>query len=46
MAVCRAAGMKNALWAALTPTSEQWSIGQLLSELASERQALARQRRK
>jgi hypothetical protein len=43
IAICRAAGMKNALWAALTPTSEKWPIGQLLKELESERQALAGQ---
>lgn len=41
---CRQAGMQNALWAALTPTSEKWSIGQLIAELKAERAAMARQR--
>jgi hypothetical protein len=37
MAVCKKAGMKNALWAALTPTSEKWTLSALLSELSAER---------
>jgi len=40
MAVCKKAGMARALWATLTPTSEKWTIGQLLSELESERRAM------
>ena len=41
MAVCRKTGMKPALWAALTPTSETWPLGRLLEELQAERNALA-----
>ena len=40
MSGCKKAGMKQALWATLTPTSETWPLGQLLSELAAEREAL------
>jgi hypothetical protein len=40
MAVCKQSGMANALWAALTPASEQWTIRQLLAELTAERQAM------
>lgn len=39
---CRQAGMKQALWATLTPTSEGWPLNKLLNELISERQALAK----
>jgi hypothetical protein len=42
MTVCKQAGMKGALWATLTPTSESWSIQQLLAELAAEREALSK----
>jgi len=42
MTVCKQAGMKGALWATLTPTSEGWSVQQLLSELAAEREALSK----
>lgn len=42
MAICRQTGMQQALWATLTPTSERWTLGQLLKELAAERDALAR----
>ena len=38
---CRKAGMKQALWAALTPTSIQWPLKHLLAELDAERRALA-----
>lgn len=41
MAGCRRAGMRQALWATLTPTSEQWPLLQLLKELSAEREALA-----
>ena len=40
IAVCKEAGMMNALWATLTPVSENWSIQQLLEELAAERKAM------
>ncbi len=42
MSGCRKAGMKKALWAVLTPTSEKWGLQQLLSELAAEREALSK----
>lgn len=42
MTGCRKAGMKSALWAALTPTSAGWRLQHLLAELATERQAMAR----
>lgn len=40
MAVCRQSGMKNALWAVLTPTSEQWPLERLIAELDAERRQL------
>ena len=43
MAVCRKAGMKQALWATLTPTSESWRLKELLAELSAEREALRKQ---
>jgi len=33
--------MKGALWAALTPTSEKWTLSALLHELSAERTQLA-----
>ena len=42
MTVCKKAGMMNALWATLTPTSENWTIQQLLAELAAERKAMTK----
>jgi hypothetical protein len=42
MAGYRAAGLPRPLWAALTPTSEQWSLARLLEELAAEAAAFAR----
>lgn len=42
MSGCRQAGMRQALWAALTPTSESWPLGQLLKELSAERAALSK----
>ena len=42
MTICRKSGMQQALWAALTPTSETWPLGQLLNELLAERKALSR----
>lgn len=41
MALCRKSGMKNALWAVLTPASETWTMKQLLAELQAERKALS-----
>ena len=41
MTVCKQAGMQHALWATLTPTSETWTIRQLLAELTAERKAMA-----
>ncbi|MBR9984308.1 MAG: DUF3783 domain-containing protein [Desulfosarcina sp.] len=46
MTVCRKTGMQPSLWAALTPTSETWPLGQLLSELKAERKALSERRKK
>ena len=43
MSGCRQAGMKQALWETLTPTSESWTIKKLLSELAAEREAMKKQ---
>lgn len=37
MAACKKTGMVRSLWATLTPTSENWTIGQLISELEAER---------
>jgi hypothetical protein len=41
MSGCRQTGMQSALWAALTPTSEQWTMERLLTELKAERTAMA-----
>lgn len=40
MSVSKRAGMRNALWAALTPTSETWSLRDLLAELSAERREM------
>ena len=40
MNTCRASGMKQALWAVLTPASEKWPLRQLVAELEAERTAL------
>ncbi len=40
MAGCRQSGMQQPLWATLTPTSETWSIQDLLKELAAEHRAM------
>jgi len=37
---CRQAGMKQTLWATLTPTSENWFLQNLLHELAAEHRAM------
>ncbi len=41
---CRKAGLKQVLWATLTPTSVTWPLQQLLSELAAEHAALSRKK--
>lgn len=41
MSGCRNTGMKQGLWATLTPTSEKWSLKKLIAELSAEREALA-----
>lgn len=46
MTLCRKTGMKNALWAALTPTSETWTLEQLLNELSAERKAMGKGKKK
>ena len=45
MGACKKTGMTNALWATLTPTSETWTIKQLLGELAAERKAMQKRGR-
>ena len=44
MSVSREAGMKPPLWATLTPTSETWTIRDLLRELAAEHEAMKRRK--
>ena len=39
---CRRSGMKPSLWAVLTPTSENWTLSQLLAALAEEAEAIAK----
>lgn len=39
---CRQAGMKQALWATLTPTSEGWPLTKLINELSAERKAISK----
>jgi hypothetical protein len=46
MSGCRQAGMQKSLWATLTPTSEGWTLGALLTELAAENRAMAARTRK
>ena len=36
----RKAGMRDGLWATLTPVSERWQLKDLLAELAAEREAM------
>jgi hypothetical protein len=45
MSGCRQAGMQQALWATLTPTSGQWPLKRLLTELSAEREAMAKIKR-
>ena len=40
MTGCRQSKMKQTLWATLTPTSENWTIQNLLTELAAEHKAM------
>ena len=40
MSASREAGMKPPLWATLTPSSETWTVQDLLKELAAEHQAM------
>jgi hypothetical protein len=44
MNTCRKTGMPPALWAALTPTSETWSLKSLLAELTAERKAMSQKK--
>lgn len=44
MDTCRASGMQQALWAALTPVSEAWALARLLAELEAERDAMQARR--
>lgn len=41
MSGCRKAGMKNTIWATLTPTSVTWPLKQLLAELTAEHKELS-----
>lgn len=43
MSSYRNVGMPQPMWATLTPTSENWTLRQLLKELSAERAALAKQ---
>ena len=45
MTASRKSGMQPALWAVLTPVSESWTVGQLLTELAREREAMQKRPR-
>ena len=46
MSGCRQGGMQQSLWAALTPTSEDWTLSQLLAALVAEAKAMAGKKRK
>ncbi len=43
MGAYRRAGLAKQLWATLTPTSEDWSLSDLLEELAREAEAVKKQ---
>lgn len=43
MTAYRNVGLPHPLWATLTPTSETWTLRQLLTELSAERKALAKE---
>jgi hypothetical protein len=44
MTVCKKSGMQQPMWAVLTPVSEKWTVSQLLTELAREREALQKRK--
>jgi hypothetical protein len=44
MNICKKSGMQPAFWAVLTPVSEKWTVRQLLTELAREREALQKKK--
>jgi hypothetical protein len=44
MSSYRSAGLPNPLWATLTPTSENWTLRQLLTELSAERKAFEKEK--
>jgi hypothetical protein len=44
MKAYRLAELPSQLWATLTPTSENWSVNNLLKELAAESEAIQKQR--
>jgi hypothetical protein len=46
MSACRQSRMKPTLWATLTPTSETWTIQNLLIELAAEHRAMLEKKQK
>ena len=46
MSACRQSTMKPTLWATLTPTSETWTIQNLLIELAAEHRAMQEKKQK
>ena len=45
MTAYRGCGMPSQLWATLTPVSENWSLTDLLDELAAEAEAISNQRK-
>jgi hypothetical protein len=45
ISVSKKTGTRSVLWAALTPTSETWTLEALLSELAAERLAMRQKKR-
>ena len=45
MSGCRKSKMKQTLWATLTPTSETWTIQNLLTELAAEHEMMQKRKR-
>lgn len=40
MRICKKTRMKKTIWAVLTPSSETWTLNQLLAELQAERKAM------
>jgi len=44
MSMCKKSGMTQALWACLTPVSENWPLQRLLAELAREREAMQKRK--